>query len=661
VSRDRSDSGFTLIEVTLATVITGIIVGALATALVIMLNSYPSSANRLAQSDNAQLLSSWLVPDVQSASGGDGPLAYNTPYPGILIPSPQTQTTAITGCGAPVPPSASVLKLTWADADYPGTHFIADYRKVGTELVRWYCQNGSSPTPTVVGRDIASAHPIVTMDSVDLNVQTTKAITDTTSCLPRAAPCYRFDVVASRRTPALRIWALPLINDTYATQWSNRQQDIAGTAAPGTISLTLKISDQGTPSHPPIVISNINFDGSTGHWSLLSSSFRQKDLSFCTGVSGPCDLDDMLSSSAFQVFNEALPLTFQIGAIDTNGNQSTATTTTVKDVVPPQPSIWGATVGTPPPAVATPPLPLTFMVQFSKQVTDLSTAPNAVTVTGPNCGSTPPCNSPIATVSKLSNQLFKVQVGGLDTADDRGDGNVTVTVNRNVVTDPLSGNGNTQASFNFAWDANTAPTVSGDAFPTGDATIQYLVAFPPLAAGTQLVPADFTATPSTVVPSSPQPAPCLPNTPSGYRCFNVSVPVSGSVSNGQQVKLIFNGGTTANVLDQWGQPIPASVTAATVIWTNAPLTIVPQTTKGSGNVTFTGTAVPGAGNTVSVELCSDLTCSSPQPIGGPPIVVLLDGSWTSTQVPAASGTYWARVTQTQVGTSNTVMTGPFTT
>jgi hypothetical protein len=258
-----------------------------------------------------------------------------------------------------------------------------------------------------------------------------------------------------------------------------------------------------------------------------------------------------------------------------------------------------------------------------------------------------------------------VSVIGLRTADDTGDGPVQVTVNPNPpVTDVLSGNPNTSggSSPTIVWDAHSPPTVtalSGNPDATSDTTIQYLVTFPPLAPSTQLSTNDFSATPSTV--NSVVSWPCLPGALPGYQCFKVSVSVSGSLSSPAQVSLSVNDGTAGNVLDKSGLPTPASLTPGMVTWTNGPLTIVPHTTQGSGNVTFTGTAVPGVGYTVSVNLCADYQCSSPQPIPGPAIMIQPDGSWASSPVTAASNTYWALVTQTQAGNTNVVMTGPFLT
>ena len=85
---------------------------------------------------------------------------------------------------------------------------------VGSQLIRYYCVGGATPSTTVVGRDVASAVATLTVDTVDVHIQTRKAIASASQCLPsppnpRDPACYTFDVSASRRTPALRIWAQP--------------------------------------------------------------------------------------------------------------------------------------------------------------------------------------------------------------------------------------------------------------------------------------------------------------------------------------------------------------------------------------------------------------------------------------------------------------------
>jgi hypothetical protein len=276
----------------------------------------------------------------------------------------------------------------------------------------------------------------------------------------------------------------------------------------------------------------------------------------------------------------------------------------------------------------------------------------------------PPGDTPTWSINKLDSSDFVVAVNGLDTTDDAGDGIVQVTVKQGAVTDLISGNPNrTSVLPPIVWDAHSAPTVSGDGYPTSDSSIQYLVTFPPLAASTKVLASDFTATSSAVDPKSVLQTACPSGTVTGYQCFKVSVVVSGAPPSPQQISLSVNDGTAGKVLDQWGLPIPGSVSPANVTWTNTPLTIIPKATQGSGSAIFSGLAstAPGDGPTVSVDLCTDMKCSSPVSIG-PPIPTGPGASWTSPAVPTApNSTYWARVTQTLAGNPTIVMTGPFQT
>ncbi len=102
---DRDESGFTLVELLVATVISGIIIGGIASILIVTLQSYPRSAAKLSASENAQLLSTWLLPDVQSADGAAC---------GIQAPPAPDKRPVVTApaCAAP----DDKLRLTWSDA-----------------------------------------------------------------------------------------------------------------------------------------------------------------------------------------------------------------------------------------------------------------------------------------------------------------------------------------------------------------------------------------------------------------------------------------------------------------------------------------------------------------------------------------------------------------
>src|SRR5271165_3208129 len=135
MSRDRSESGFTMVELLVATVVSSIIIGAIAGILIVTLRTYPQSAAKLTVSDNAQLLSSWLVPDVQSAGGSAGDI--------------QTSP-SVSGCQPPSGvPAKGKLQLSWQDLSVAETTYTADYCLVGSELIRYYAVNGDAVSQTV--------------------------------------------------------------------------------------------------------------------------------------------------------------------------------------------------------------------------------------------------------------------------------------------------------------------------------------------------------------------------------------------------------------------------------------------------------------------------------------------------------------------------------
>src|SRR5439155_18112420 len=64
--RRGDESGFTLIELLVTVVIMALIVGPMAAAIVLGFRTTDDTATRLAGSHDAQLLATYLVPDVQS-------------------------------------------------------------------------------------------------------------------------------------------------------------------------------------------------------------------------------------------------------------------------------------------------------------------------------------------------------------------------------------------------------------------------------------------------------------------------------------------------------------------------------------------------------------------------------------------------------------------
>jgi len=64
----RDEDGFTLVELLMAIAVLGIIVSAIATALIVTLRNLDATHDRMAESHDAQMASAFLVTDVQSAT-----------------------------------------------------------------------------------------------------------------------------------------------------------------------------------------------------------------------------------------------------------------------------------------------------------------------------------------------------------------------------------------------------------------------------------------------------------------------------------------------------------------------------------------------------------------------------------------------------------------
>ena len=67
VGPDAIEGGFTLVELLVTMVITGILIVALADALSVGLRSTADNSTHLSQSDGEQLLANWLEVDVEAA------------------------------------------------------------------------------------------------------------------------------------------------------------------------------------------------------------------------------------------------------------------------------------------------------------------------------------------------------------------------------------------------------------------------------------------------------------------------------------------------------------------------------------------------------------------------------------------------------------------
>lgn len=135
------EAGFTLVELLIVVVLIPIIVGAVATAIVVSLRNQTSVANRITDSNSAQIASAFFVRDVQSAAFVTTNGAVTGPVP---CGSGDTSSTGLTfrlGLSWGSPTAGGVLVSYW-EAPSTGT------------LYRLYCINGSNvPTAKVVVAD----------------------------------------------------------------------------------------------------------------------------------------------------------------------------------------------------------------------------------------------------------------------------------------------------------------------------------------------------------------------------------------------------------------------------------------------------------------------------------------------------------------------------
>lgn len=137
-----AERGFTLIEMLIALTVTAVVTGTIAAALVVTFRTVGAANDQVAQSHDAQNLSFWLLPDLQSL--GPTPSLDTTG----TVPSPS-------GCTGSAPAGTYVVKMSWTDtSSSPVVTYHADYftaADASGQLVlnRYYCST-ANPTPTVL-------------------------------------------------------------------------------------------------------------------------------------------------------------------------------------------------------------------------------------------------------------------------------------------------------------------------------------------------------------------------------------------------------------------------------------------------------------------------------------------------------------------------------
>lgn len=172
-SAAQSDAGFTLPELLLAIVISTVLVGSIANAFISGLRTVDETSSRLADSFDAQLVTRYLVADVQSASSSD-----------IKVDG---RFTLLTGCADS---TDDVLRLLSPGRSGPATATRYELRTAGTtkELVRHHCGDlsaSTTPLSVVVGHDLTSSVAQISSGVLELVITTTSAQAWVISSHPR--------------------------------------------------------------------------------------------------------------------------------------------------------------------------------------------------------------------------------------------------------------------------------------------------------------------------------------------------------------------------------------------------------------------------------------------------------------------------------------------
>ena len=148
--RRHRDRGFTLIEVLISLVLSGLIAGVVVSVLLTSLNAADSTTAEINDSNDAALVSSFLIRDGQASGGIDPATAFATAGVSTTDPAGCAQTGAL------------VVRFSWTEHSSATVHtptvVTYAFNSVAQTLFRQICKDGN-PTGTVVllGSHVTSA------------------------------------------------------------------------------------------------------------------------------------------------------------------------------------------------------------------------------------------------------------------------------------------------------------------------------------------------------------------------------------------------------------------------------------------------------------------------------------------------------------------------
>jgi len=181
--RARDEAGFTLIEMLMAVVIMGFIIAPMTAGLIVGLRTTDETASRLTGSNDAQILSVWLPPDIQSTGNQVGDVVFS--------PTVNTECSGV----------SNRLRLKWRETQGSSTtNYVVAYAIVAASNNRWFlqryqCINGGAATTHVVSRNLLNT------TATAVSVSGTKiSMTVTEAATPTNPTSYTFTVSGNRRT-----------------------------------------------------------------------------------------------------------------------------------------------------------------------------------------------------------------------------------------------------------------------------------------------------------------------------------------------------------------------------------------------------------------------------------------------------------------------------